>query len=176
MRQALSAFLVLPALAQAAPARPADVQPGPKLPGAMEARPGLFVAGAPGPELLAGLKAAGVTVVLNLRQDAEGDFTAEQRKVEEAGLRYDRCPVGREPDAKMLDAFRARFRSLPKGPGAVLVHCVSGNRVAGALYAVWVLDEGMAPEAALALAKRAGLTNPATEAAVKAYVATRLNL
>lgn len=162
---ALSALIVLHAFLQA-PIAP--------LPSAVEIRPGLFVAGATTPEMLAALKAHGVAVVLNLRLDGEADFASDQKKVEGDGLRYARCPVGREPDAKALDAFRAAFRALPKDKGAVLVHCLSGNRVAGALYAVWVLDEGMAPEAALALAKRSGLANPATEAAVKAYVAARL--
>jgi len=148
--------------------------PAPTIPGAVEVRPGLFIAGVPGPETLAKLKARGVAVVLNIRLDGEADFAADQKRVEADGIRYARCPVGREPDAKALDAFRVAYRALPKDKGAILVHCVSGNRVAGALYAVWVLDEGMAPEAALALAKRSGLANPATEAAVKAYVAARL--
>jgi protein tyrosine phosphatase (PTP) superfamily phosphohydrolase (DUF442 family) len=148
--------------------------PAPPIPGAVEVRPGLFVAGATTPEMLAALKARGVAVVLNLRLDGEADFAADQKKVEGDGLRYARCPVGREPDAQALDAFRAAFRALQKDKGAILVHCLSGNRVAGALYAAWVLDEGMAPPAALALAKRGGLRNPATEAAVTAYVAARL--
>jgi protein tyrosine phosphatase (PTP) superfamily phosphohydrolase (DUF442 family) len=157
--------LALPALVQATA--------GP-IPGAVEVRPGLFVAGATKPEMLAALKARGVAVVMNLRLDGEADFTVDQKQVEGEGIRYARCPMGREPYAKSLDAFRAAFRALPKAKGAVLVHCQSGNRVAGALYAVWTLDEGMEPSAALALAKKGGLTNPATEAAVKAYVAARL--
>lgn len=137
---------------------------------------GLFVAGAPGPELLAGLKAAGVTVVLNLRQDAEGDFTAEQRKVEEAGLRYDRCLVGREPDAEMLDAFRRPVPLAAEGPLVPRWSTASpatGSPAPSMRSGCWT--KAWPREAALALAKRAGLTNPATEA-VKAYVATRLNL
>lgn len=34
--------------------------------------------------------------------------------------------------------------ALPKG-ARVLLHCASGNRVAGALYAYWVLNEGLKP-------------------------------
>lgn len=165
MHLALSALLSVAAIQVPAPPVP--------IPGAVEARPGLFVAGATTPEMLAALKARGVTAVLNLRLDGEADFTADQKLLEAQGIRYGRCPVGREPDAKALDAFRAAFKALPKGPGAVLVHCHSGNRVAGALYTVWTLDEGMDPEAALALARRSGLRHPATEAAVKAYVAAR---
>lgn len=167
MHPALPACILAAALQAPAPAPPS-------IPGAVEAKPGLFVAGATTPEMLAALKARGVATVMNLRLDGEADPAADRKLLEAQGIRYARCPLGREPDAKALDAFRAAFRALPKGPGAVLIHCASGNRVAGALYTVWVLDEGMAPEAALALAKKAGLHSPATEAAVKAYVAARL--
>ena len=89
-----------------------------------------------------------------------------------AGAAYERCPLDREPDPQALDAFRARVKALPRG-ARVLIHCASGNRVAGALYTVWVLDEGQSEEAALTLARKAGLKNPATEAAARAYVAAR---
>jgi hypothetical protein len=55
----------------------------------------------------------------------------------------------------------------------VLLHCASGNRVSGALFTAWVLDQGMPEAEALALAKKGGLKNPATEAAARAYVAKR---
>ncbi len=143
----------------------------PSLPGAVEARPGLFVVlGTPTAETFAGLKAAGITHVINLRTDAEGDFTSDGATTRAAGAAYDRCPMDREPSAAALDAFRAKLRALPKG-ARVLIHCASGNRVAGALFTAWVLDEGQSEEAALALAKKAGLKSPVTEAAAKAYVA-----
>ena len=69
-------------------------------------------------------------------------------------------------------AARGGFGTGPKG-ARLLLHCASGNRVAGALFAYWVLNEAMEPGKALELAKKAGLSNPATEAAVKAYVASR---
>ncbi len=141
------------------------------LPGAVEARPGLFVVlGTPTAATFAGLKAAGITHVISLRTDAEGDFTADGATTHAAGASYDRCPMDREPSAAALNAFRAKLRALPKG-ARVLIHCASGNRVAGALFTAWVLDEGMSEEAALAMAKQAGLKNPATEQAAKAYVA-----
>ncbi|HJW33546.1 MAG TPA: sulfur transferase domain-containing protein [Holophagaceae bacterium] len=143
------------------------------LPGAVEARPGLFVVlGTPGAETFAGLKAAGITHVINLRTDAEGDFSTDAATTKASGAAYDRCPLDREPTTAALDAFRAKVRALPKG-ARVLIHCASGNRVAGALYTTWVLDEGMSEDAALALAKKAGLKSPVTEAAAKAYVAAK---
>lgn len=146
----------------------------PTLPGAVEIRPGLFIVkGEPQAETFAALRAAGITHLINLRQDSEGDFTKEAEAAKLAGAEYGRCPVDREPTDAALDAFRAKLRALPKGAKA-LVHCASGNRAAGALYAFWVIDEGMDEAQALALAHQAGLHAEVTEKAVKAYAARAL--
>ena len=146
------------------------LQPSP-LPGAVEIRPGIFIVkGVPGPETFAALKAAGITHVLSLRNPSEGDFTKDAAATKAAGADYGACPLDREPTDAALDAFRARLKALPKG-ARLLVHCASGNRVAGALFTHWVLDEGMDDAKALDLAHQAGLHNPVTEAAAKAYVA-----
>ena len=143
------------------------------LPGAVEARPGLFIVlGSPTAETFAGLKTAGITHVINLRHEGEADATADIASTKAAGAAYDRCPMDREPSVAALDAFRARVRALPKG-ARVLIHCASGNRVAGALFTFWVLDEGQPEEAALVLARKAGLKSPVTEAAAKAYIAAK---
>jgi protein tyrosine phosphatase (PTP) superfamily phosphohydrolase (DUF442 family) len=156
--------LILPALMVQQPAA---------LPGAVEIQPGRFVVlGTPGPETFAGLKAAGITHVLNLRTEGEADVTADATATKAAGAAYTRCPLDREPTPAALDAFRAQVKALPKG-ARVLIHCASGNRVAGALYTVWVLDEGQSEEAALTLARKAGLKSPVTEQAAKNYVAAR---
>ncbi|HJW09706.1 MAG TPA: sulfur transferase domain-containing protein [Holophagaceae bacterium] len=145
----------------------------PGVPHAVEVLPGLSVLrGEPDEATFKALKAAGVTAVVNLRQDGEGDFTAQAQATAAAGARYDRCPLGREPSAEALDAFRKILRELPKG-SVILLHCASGNRAAGALYTFLVLDRGLAPDKALALAHEAGLHSPATEAAVKGYVESR---
>lgn len=142
-----------------------------ELPGAVEIRPGLFIVkGTPGPATFAALKAAGITHVLNLRTPAEGSFALDQETSRLAGAEYLACPLDREPTDAALDAFRARLRGLPKGARA-LVYCASGNRVAGALFAFWTLDQGLGEAEALDLARQAGLRSPVTEAAVRAYVA-----
>lgn len=152
---------------------PALVQAPPGLPNAVEVRPGLFVLQVPASEATyRDLRALGITHVLNLRADAEGDFTAQAAVARAQGADYGRCPMDREPSEAALDAFRARLKALPK-EARVLLHCASGNRVAGALYTAWVLDQSMAEGEALALARQAGLKNAATEAAALAYVARR---
>ena len=143
------------------------------IPDAVEVRPGLFVLqGAPDRDTFGALRAAGVTQVLNLRTEAEGEATGDAAQATSAGAAYGRCPMDREPSAAALDQFRAQLKALPKG-SRVLLHCASGNRVGGALLTAWVLDEGMDPTQALVLAKKAGLRNPATEKAAQAYIALR---
>ena len=143
------------------------------VPDAVEVRPGCFVLqGVPDGGTFASLKQAGVTHVLNLRTPAEGPIAQASAQARAAGASYDSCPMDREPSPASLDAFRAQMKALPKG-ARVLLHCASGNRVGGALLTYWVLDEGMDPTQALKLAKQAGLQNPATERAAKAYIALR---
>ena len=145
----------------------------PGVPHAVEVLPGISVVqGEPDEATFKALKAAGVTAVVNLRMDEEGNFEAQAQATTAAGARYSRCPMGREPSPAALDAFRKTLQELPKG-SVILLHCASGNRAAGALYAFLVLDRGLAPDKALALAHEAGLRNPATETAVKAYVESR---
>ena len=139
----------------------------------VEIRPRLFVLpGSPDAATLVSIKSLGITHVINLRHLTEGDFRPEGTAVRSGGGTYLSCPLDREPTATGLDSFRAQMSALP--PAAkVLVHCATGNRAGGALFAYWVLDQGMPEAEALALARKAGLGNPATEAAVKAYVAAQ---
>lgn len=146
----------------------------PGVPHAVEALPGfLVVQGEPDAATFAALKAAGITAVVNFRTDAEGPFETEAHAVGLAGASYGRCPLERVPTDAALDASRKALRELPRGSVALL-HCASGNRAAGALYAFLALDRGIAPDKALAVAKEAGLTHAATEAAVTRYIEARL--
>ncbi len=147
-------------------------QPAPSL-NPVEIQPGLFVlSGSPDAATLAQLKALGIPHVINLRHPSEGNFRSDVDAVRSSGAAYLSCPLDREPTSMELDSFRAQMSAL--APTAkVLVHCATGNRAAGALFAYWALNKGLPEEEALALARKAGLRNSATEAAVKAYVAAR---
>ena len=139
----------------------------------VEIQPGLFILpGSPDASTLASMRSLGITHVINLRHPAEGDFSLEVSSVRIGGGAYLSCPMDREPTFPELDSFRSQISGLP--PAAkVLVHCATGNRAAGALFAYWVMDRGMSEGEALALARKAGLRNSATEAAVRAYVAAQ---
>lgn len=139
-------------------------------PNPVEIRPGLFVLpGSPGAATLALLKPLGITHVINLRHPTEGDFSLEVTFVRGSGGAYLSCPMDREPTFKELDAFRAQMSVLAPTAKA-LVHCATGNRAAGALFAYWALDGGMPESEALVFARQAGLRSSATETAVKAYI------
>lgn len=160
--------LVLPALLLTARAQ------APSTPRPFEIQAGLFVIkGSPDSITLASLETLGITHVIDLRKPDESDFGLEGDRVLTFHGAYLNCPTDREPSAKEVDAFRSKIKALPPR-SKVLVHCASGNRAAGALLAYWVLDVGRPIEEALVLAHRAGLHNPATEAAVVAYLAIRM--
>lgn len=152
-----SAAAPSPAPAQAAvPASAATpAQPASKW---HQPRPRLFTGGQPAPADWAALKALGVTMVVNLRPDAEMAGRNEAAEVAAAGMAYIGIPVA---GAKAVDADNARrlWTLLKASDGPVFVHCASGNRV-GALLAISAAHSGgMAPDAALEFGRAAGLTS-----------------
>jgi protein tyrosine phosphatase (PTP) superfamily phosphohydrolase (DUF442 family) len=145
------------------------VQPSPS-PAPVEIQSGLFILpGSPDAHTLALAKALGITHVINLRTTEEGDFEWEATAVQDLGGTYLSCPLSSNAISNGLDLFRTLMSSLPP-TAKVLVHCASGNRAGGALFAFWTLNKAMPVEEALVLAKRAGLRSSSTESAVKAYV------
>lgn len=121
-----------------------------------EPRPGLLTGGQPSAADWAGLKARGVTMVVNLRPDAEMAGRNEAAEVAAAGMAYVGIPVA-GADAVDTDNARRLWTLLKSSDTPVFVHCASGNR-AGALLALGAAQSGgMAPEAALEFGRKAGL-------------------
>jgi len=118
------------------------------------------------------MKALGITHVIDLRMPGEGDFRTEAATARSQGEIYLSCPVAPGDLPIGLDKFRDLMSALP-ATARVLVHCATGSRAGGTLFAFWGLDKGMPEEEAMALAKQAGLRNSVTEIAVKGYVAAR---
>lgn len=120
-------------------------------------RAGLVTGGQPAAGAWRDLHAAGVTRVISLLPAAEMGGRDEAAEVRASGMDYVQIDVASAND---LTAGKARllWQALQGDKGTVLVHCASGNR-AGALLAMAARQEGgMAPEAALAFGKAAGLT------------------
>lgn len=128
----------------------------------------LVSSGQPSEAQLGRLAETGFTHVVQLRPADEEGSGWEEARAQELGLQFERIPVAggadlTEANARALDAAIARAQ----GQG-VLVSCASGNRVGGLLALRAHFCQGLAPEAALELGKKAGLTRaePAVRAAL----------
>lgn len=120
--------------------------------------PGLCTGGQPPAEQLRSAQAQGVRTVINLRPASEAVDFDEPALAAELGLRYIHLPISGAPDITVDNAKKLAAALQQAGDAPVLVHCASGNRV-GALFALKARAvDGLAPEAALAFGKTAGLT------------------
>jgi len=118
--------------------------------------PWLLVSGQPTEAQFAALHAAGITTVIDLREEMEPRGFEEGETVAGLGITYRNAPVvaGALDDLTMttvLDALRAASGT------PTLLHCNSANRTGGPLLAYLVLSERTGVEAATATAMRSGL-------------------
>jgi|CXWL01.1.fsa_nt_gi uncharacterized protein (TIGR01244 family) len=131
--------------------------------------PGLLAAGQPSAEQLGEVAKAGYRTILDLRAPTEDRGYDEPARARELGLVYHNLPiVPAQLDRATLDRFRELLKTAER---PILLHCGTANRVGGVLYAHWVLDQGLAPEAALERAKAAGLKSHDLAEKVRALVA-----
>lgn len=116
---------------------------------------------------LRGLAEAGVRV-LDLRRPEEERGFDERALAEQVGLDYGNLPV----DGAALsdpEVHRA-FKDAIEADGELVVHCASGNRVAGLYYAYLVTEQGMSRNEAKERAKELGMTSAGVENGVDAYL------
>lgn len=118
--------------------------------------PWLATAGQPTAAQFAAAQAAGVKVVIDLRDPMEPRPFDEAATLRSLGVDYINIPVssGALSDAT-LEQILAALRSHAGTP--TILHCASANRVGGALIPYFVLDEGMAEQDAVDAAMRVGL-------------------
>jgi protein tyrosine phosphatase (PTP) superfamily phosphohydrolase (DUF442 family) len=121
--------------------------------------PNVATGGQPTPEQLERLKAAGVKVVVDLRDPMEQRPFDEPAKVRDLGLEYVNVPVrpGATSD-EQLDRVREALRNADEKP--VFLHCATANRVGGALLPHLILDQGLPEEQAVERAMQVGLRSP----------------
>jgi protein tyrosine phosphatase (PTP) superfamily phosphohydrolase (DUF442 family) len=112
--------------------------------------------GQPTAEQLRALKAAGGSIVLDLRDPMEPRPVDEAALVRKLGMEYVNVPVRA---GSLDDTTLERILSVLRGAGdrMIFFHCGSGSRVGGALIPYFILDEGMAEEEAVGQAMRVGL-------------------
>ena len=126
------------------------------VPNACQLLPNVVTGGQPSAAALAGFKAAGGQIVLDLRDPMEPRPLDEPAETRSLGLDYRVVPVtpGTMTDdtlQRVLDVLREA------GDRQVFVHCGSGNRVGGALLPHLILDQGLDEEDAVDQAMRVGL-------------------
>ncbi len=112
----------------------------------------------PSEEALAQLAAQGYKTVLSTRGESELSWD-EKAKVESLGMTFVNIPMD-HPVTKITDEQVNRFAELMENRERPMVlHCGSGNRVAG-LWAVWLVEhENVEPMEALQQAEQAGMTS-----------------
>jgi len=117
---------------------------------------GLGTGGQPGTSQLEAMKAAGVSVILDLREPMEPRPIDEPAKVAQLGMEYVNVPISA---ARLNDETLERILKVlrDKGEKQIFMHCGGGNRVGGALIAHLMLDQRMEEEDAVATAMKVGL-------------------
>ena len=140
--------------------------------GIVSVGPRVLLAGQPTPVGLANARDSGVTLVINVRPDAEMTYD-ERAVVQGLHMVYVSIPftVDTLNDARVRK-FIETIRDLRLREGEadrVLVHCTTGDRVA-ALWAMYEITDGkVPPEEAVARARKAGLTSPELVAYIGEY-------
>lgn len=126
------------------------------VPNASQPLPKLITGGQPTARHFEALKAAGLEVVLDIRDPMESRFFDEPAVVRASGMEYVNVPVvhgylSDEVMERVLDVVR-RNEDRP-----LLFHCASGNRVAGPMIAYLMLDRGLSEDEAVAAGMKMGL-------------------
>jgi len=127
------------------------------LPNAKAPVPGVLVGGQPTQEQLQQAADLGYKTVINLRGVAEHSEWDEEALVESLGMRFLSVPIEGKPGLTE-DNARAFVEALEAaGPGPMLIHCGSGNRVGGIFALKAFFIEGKTPEESLALGEQFGM-------------------
>jgi protein tyrosine phosphatase (PTP) superfamily phosphohydrolase (DUF442 family) len=111
----------------------------------------------PSAEVLEYLAAQGYETIVSTRAPEEIDWD-EAAVVEELGMRFVNIPMPGPVEAISDEQLAAFAAVMETGEGRMLLHCGSGNRVAG-LWGAWLAEyKDIDPAEALRLAELGGMT------------------
>ncbi len=130
-------LLIAGAASAAEPAAPAGPE---RMMNFHQVTPTLATAGAPVPADFAALKAAGYTLVVDLRTPEEG-LEASRDAARALGLEWVNVPVTRTPERAQLDALSAVLDAHPQAK--TLVHCASNKRASSMVMLDQVTRRGV---------------------------------
>ncbi len=147
-----------------------DPLPAPEL--AIGGVPHRFILTQPDAGQLAGLKSAGVDVVINFRKPAEHPEYNEQRAVADTGMTY--CNLSyagaAEITDELLDSARAAIKAADEKGDTAALHCRTGNRIGPGWASYRALDKGIPVEQAIAEAKAMQMVDPLMESKTRDYI------
>jgi len=135
-----------------------ETVPLPDMPNTSRPAPQRIAAGAVEAQDVAGLRAAGVERVINLRTDAETPGFDEAAAMRAAGIDYESLPIKGADGLTRENVERFAQLLAESGDELTLVHCGGSNRVGAlvALQAGWLEHRPL--EEAVAEGKRWGLS------------------
>lgn len=147
-----------------------DPLPAPEL--AIGGVPHRFLLTQPDAVQLAGLKSAGVAVVINFRKPAEHPEYNEQAAAASTGLTYCNLPYAgaAEITDELLDSARAAIKAADEKGDTAALHCRTGNRIGPGWAAYRALDKGVPVEQAIAEAKAMQMVDPLMETKTRDYI------
>jgi protein tyrosine/serine phosphatase len=158
----LASLLLVVRLAIAADAQPSHVR------NFGTVNENLFRGGAPTDEALVELKALGVKMVLDLREDGSGRLE-EKRKVEQLGIRYEHIPMRVMSAPRPADIEQALSLLLRDPNAKIYVHCLRGKDRTGTVIACYrIQHDGWDSRRALAEAKDYGMSS--LERAMQSFI------
>lgn len=118
--------------------------------------PNLVTGGQPTADHLRALKAAGVELVLDVRDPVEPRPFDEPALIAELGMEYVNIPVNPTTmNGETLDKIRGVLQA--NAGRRVFYHCASGGRVGGSLLPHFILDHGLSEEDAVQQSMRVGM-------------------
>jgi tyrosine-protein phosphatase SIW14 len=134
-----------------------------------EVNQNLFRGGAPTGEALDELKALGVNLVIDLREDGNGR-ELEKQKVEQLGIHYAHIPMRSVSAPRQAEIERALSLIVNQPTGKVYVHCWRGKDRTGTVIACYrIQHDGWDNRRALEEARSYGMSR--LERAMQAYIA-----
>jgi protein tyrosine phosphatase (PTP) superfamily phosphohydrolase (DUF442 family) len=126
------------------------------IPRASQPLPWLITAGQPSAEQFRAAQAAGISLIIDIRDPMEPRPFDEAALIKSLGMRYVNLPVVEGAlDDQLMDQLLAAMRSGEGQP--TMLHCASANRTGAPLIAYLMLDNQMTEQDAVAAAMRAGL-------------------
>ncbi len=120
----------------------------------------LYLAGQPSADSWEAIKNLGIKRVINLRDEAEMDFSEEKELLNNLGIEYIQFPIVINGQLSPENCERLNNLIKDEKDQNQFIHCGSANRVGGWLMTYLVNHCGVSFDDAVDIAQQNGLSNP----------------